>query len=70
MSIASVILRGFGNGTVSGSTSGVILRGYTQGEAPEGPVTGPSLGVSSKVKLTVGLDGKVKLNVGVNGGIN
>jgi hypothetical protein len=80
MSIASVILRGFGNGTVSGSTSGVILRGYTQGEAVDVTVTGPALGVSSKVKLNVGLNskvglnvgvnGKVKLNVGVDGGIN
>lgn len=33
MSIATVVTRGFGNGTLSGSISGVILRGYTIGEA-------------------------------------
>ena len=32
MSIASVVLRGFGNGTVIGSIGEIVVRGYSIGE--------------------------------------
>jgi len=70
MSIASVILRGFGNGTVSGSISGVILRGYTLGEEVAVEVTGPALGVSSLISLTVGTDGSLSTTMGSDGDID
>ena len=34
MSIALVVTAGFGNGTLSGSITDVVLRGYSIGEAP------------------------------------
>ena len=37
MSIASIVTRGYGVGTVVGSISNVVLRGYEFGEAFETP---------------------------------
>ena len=45
MSIASVVLRGYGNGTVVGSVSGVVLRGYTVGVIP------PQLQISGRFTI-------------------
>lgn len=48
MSIASVVLGGFGNGTVSGSIALVVTRGYAIGE--EVPtVDGPGCWVAGQV---------------------
>lgn len=70
MSIASVILRGFGNGTVTGSTSGVILRGYTIAESVGPTLSDTSLGVSGGIALQVGASGVIRTTVGITGGID
>jgi hypothetical protein len=62
VSIALVITGGFGNGTLTGDVSNVVTRGYSISEAVA--VSGPRLGVTSAVALSVGVNSELALTAG------
>jgi hypothetical protein len=43
MAIATVVTRGFGNGTYEGTIALVVTRGYSIGEEPEAPAYVPPM---------------------------
>lgn len=53
MSVNSVALRGYGNGTVNGTVAGVATRGYIVGVIPT------TLGLTSTIKPTHSLKSSV-----------
>lgn len=59
MSINSVALRGYGNGTINGTIAGVATRGYIIIVSPT------TLGIESLVKSTFGVVSPVTSTVGV-----
>lgn len=66
MSIALIVTRGFGNGTLTGSIKDVVTRGYTIG----GTLFGPTLGASSLISLAVGENSSLSISYGSSSNIN